>query len=156
MFRLIAPFFAGFLAIAVMVGLVMGVSSAKSCIRSNSEAAIAEEIRDVPPVFNLTAGQLVVGYMSDEAAGAVAYNGQVGIIHGIVAGSSDQANHVKLLGGAVGALVWSLRCYLSDEELEKVIAGYRRSSANRVTLKGRVEGVDDKHLAIGVRGCALQ
>ena len=136
-----------FLAIG---GLVVGISVAKGCSRSSSEADLAEEIRDVPPVFNMTSHEFVKEYLADEAGSAAAYNGQVGITSGTVIGLSDESNHVRLYGNGT----WSVRCFLSDEEMERFRAEWRTKTTSP-NLTGRVEGVNDKHLTIDLRGCTV-
>ena len=71
--------FAAFFAVA---GLLIALGVFRGCARSDSESAIAEEIRDIAPVFNMSANQLVRTYLAAEESAAAAYNGQVGIIRG--------------------------------------------------------------------------
>ena len=158
-----------FFAIAELL-IVFGVF--RGCSRSNSEANIAEEIRDIPPSFNVTASQLVRTYRADEESAAAAYNGSVGIVEGpslLV----EQSNYLRFFVDKV----WAVRCFLSDEQMDGVRALY--NSSDRVplgsiyefrtgagwpvaftslpvfALKGKVEGINDKFLTIDLRGCIV-
>lgn len=165
-----------FLAVTffAITGLLIVFGVFDRCSRSASEAAIAEEIKDIPPTFNVTAGQLVRTYRADEQAVAIAYDGSVGIVEAPTM-VHKAANYLKLHAYDV----WSVRCFTSDEEIDKVSALSRpenRSADSRPTgyviigrggvstgqsrpifaFKGKIEGVNDKHLSVDMRGCTLQ
>ena len=148
----------------------------RGCARSDSESAIAEEIRDIAPVFNMSANQLVRTYLADEEA-AAAYNGSVDIVEG-PSFLVDESNHLRFYVDKV----WAVRCFLSDKQVERVRdlrssrERFPASSGNETfeirgissgwpvaftslpvfALKGRVEGVNDRHLTIDLRGCVVQ
>ena len=149
---------AAFFVVAVLV-IAFGVG--RNCFRSASEADITEQIRDIPPTFEMRARDLVEEYLADEAAAASAYNGKVGIVTGIE--PSDMISP----GGSVRTLprgpnwirlhangVWEVRCFFSDEEKNKLRDPWEGSRKSHV-LKGRVEGINDKHLTIDLRGCIV-
>ena len=73
-----------FTAFFVVAGLLIALGAVRSSSRSDAEAAIEEEVRDVPPAFNLTAKQLVKAYKEDEEPAAAAYNDRIGIVEGPV------------------------------------------------------------------------
>ncbi len=169
------------LAIAVafflIAGLLISLGTVRGCSRSASEAAIAGEIRDVPPSFKLSASQLVSSYISDEDSATVTYNQTVGIVEGpsILV---EESNHLRFYVDRV----WAVRCFLSDEQVNRVrdLRGSRirvRSggvygafesrgigsgwpvsftSLPVYALKGRVEGINNKHLTVDLRGCIVQ
>ena len=138
--------FAAFLAVA---GLLLALGVFRDCSRSASEASIAKEIRDIPPSFNMTANQLVQTYKTDEQSAVATYNGSVGIVKGR-AFLVHEFNYLFFDGDAS----WSVRCFLSDEEMAK-LRGPREDYYEFYMLKGKVEGVNDKHLTIDLRGCTL-
>ena len=157
---------AAFFAIA---GLLIVFGVIRGCSRSNSEAAIAEEIRDVPPAFNLTASQMVQAYLDDEQSAEEIYNGQVGIIRGQSLRFREASNYFQLSGTDV----WTVRCFVSTMEADNILEQWdslrQTYVVSRVTkglsvggtgktllMKGRVEGVNNKHLSIDIRGCTLQ
>ena len=159
-----------FFAIAVLV-IAFGVG--RNCSRSASEATIAEEIRVVPPAFEIKATDFVKEYLADEASAVETYNGKVGIIKGpsLLVG---QSNYLRFFIDKV----WAVRCFLSDEQMDWVRTLY--NSSDRVplggtyefrtgagwpvgfsslpvfVLKGKVEGINNKLLTIDLRGCTLQ
>ena len=165
---------AAFFAIAGLL-IVFGVF--RGCSRSNSEAAIAEEIKDMIPAFNLTASQLVQTYFADEESAAAAYNGTVGIVEG-PSFLVEESNHLRFYVDKV----WALRCFLSAKQVERVRDlrssrdRFPASSGNETfesrgigsgwpvaftslpvySLKGKVEGINNRHLTIDLRGCTLQ
>ena len=161
-----------FLSIAVaffaIAGLVIAFGVGRNCSRSASEAAIAEEIKASPPAFKISAIKLVEAYLDDEENAEAIYNGQVGIIEGASLGFVDESNHFQFFGNGI----WRVRCFASDAEAEKVWAmrnsfrstnvyqrdrsGVSVRSAALLLMKGRVVGVNDKHLSIDIRGCTLQ
>lgn len=141
---------------------VIAFTVGRNCISGDSEAAIAQEIKEVPPAFELKARDFLEAYLADEQAAASIYNGKVGIITGIEATSSigdlrdpprDQSNSVYFFTNGV----WFVRCLMSQEEKAKFRkdhgTGYFRPL---FSLKGRVQGVNNKHLTIDLRGCTLQ
>ena len=160
---------AAFFAIAGLL-IVFGVFD--RCSRSASEAAIADEIKDIPPTFNLTASQLVRAYKDDEESAVATYNDRVGIVES-PALLVEQSNYLRFFAGKV----WAVRCFLSDEHMEKVKAVYDSSdriplggtyefrigagwpisfsSLPVLALKGKVEGVNNKILTIDIHGCTL-
>ena len=158
---------AAFFAIAGLL-IVFGVFD--RCSRSASEAAIADEIRDVPPAFNLTAFQLVQTYKDDEESASAAYNGKVGIVEGPTSVYDESGHYLRIYASQV----WDVRCFASDEEIDKVSelrrSGFRRSggvvkmysyggfAGTRpiFAFKGRVAGVNDRHLTIDLHGCTLE
>ena len=162
-----------FLALAffAIAGLLIVFGVFDRCSRSASEATIAEEIKDIPPTFNLADSQLVKTYIDDEIGARATYNGKVGIVRGRLLGVGDGANHLRFQGNNV----WSVRCFISDTEadnirnrwdslerahvIERVSRGLSvggGSSGRKLLMKGRVEGVSDKHLSVDMRGCTLQ
>ena len=113
-------------------------------------------------------------YKANEEAVAAAYNGSVGIVEGPT-GVNEAANYLNLHAYDV----WAVRCFSSDEEIDKVnvlrkpqnrssdkrrtgyvITGHGGVSVGRslpiFAFKGRVEGVNDKRLTIDLRGCTVQ
>ena len=113
-------------------------------------------------------------YKANEEAVAAAYNGSVGIVEGPT-GVNEAANYLNLHAYDV----WAVRCFSSDEEIDKVnvlrkpqnrssdkrrtgyaITGHGGVSVDRslpiFAFKGRVEGVNDKRLTIDLRGCTVQ
>ena len=160
-------------ALLVVAGLVIAFSVGRSCFQTASEAAIADEIRHVPPTFNLTASQLVRAYQADEESAVSTYNGTVGIVQG-PALLVEQANHLRFFVNKV----WAVRCFLSDEQMDEARTLY--NSSDRIplggtyefrtgagwpvafsslpvfALKGKVEGINNKILTIDLRGCTLQ
>ena len=157
---------AAFFAVA---GLLIALGVFRGCARSDSESAIAEEIRDIAPVFNMSANQLVRTYLAAEESAAAAYNGQVGIIRGPSLRFREASNHFQLSGTDV----WTVRCFVSNMEADKVrdqwdslqstsvirrvSRGVSVSGSSRIlVMKGRVEGINNKHLAIDLHGCTLQ
>ena len=156
------------LAFFAVSGLVIALFVGRNCLRSDPESAIAEEIRGVPPAFKISAIKLVEAYLDDEKNAEAIYNGQVGIIEGASLGFVDESNHFQFFGNGI----WRVRCFASDAEAEKVWAmrnsfrstnvyqrdrsGVSVRSAALLLMKGRVEGVNDKHLSIDIRGCTLQ
>ena len=162
-----------FAAFFVVAGLLVVLGAVRSSSHNDAEAAIAEEIRDVPPAMNVTASQLVRTYQANEDAVSAAYNGLVIIVEGPTS-SNKSSNYLDLHTYEV----WGMRCFASDEEIDKVILLSRpenRSSDNRRTghvfkgsggtgvsgsrpifaFKGKIEGVNDKYLTIDLRGCAV-
>ena len=166
--------FAAFFAVA---GLLIALGVFRGCARSDSESAIAEEIRDIAPVFNMSANQLVRTYLADEEATAAAYNGSVGIVEG-PSFLVNESNHLRFYVDKV----WAVRCFLSDKQVERVRdlrssrERFPASSGNETfeirgigsgwpiaftslpvfALKGKVEGINNKHLTIDIRGCIVQ
>ena len=163
-----------FAAFFVVAGLLLVLGAVRSSSHNDAEAAIEEEIRDVPPAMNVTAGQLVRTYQANEDAVSAAYNGAVIIVEGPT-GANKSANYL----GLHSYEAWAVRCFASDEEIDKVKVLSRlknRSLDNRRTgyvltgrrgvsvsgsrpifaFKGKIEGVNDKHLTIDLRGCTLQ
>ena len=165
-----------FAAFFIVAGLLVALGAVRSGSRSHSEAAIAQEIRDAPPAFNLTAKQLVKAYKEDEGSAAAAYNNRIGIVEGpslLV----EESNHMRFYVDKL----WAVRCFLSAEQMDRARA--LRSSRNRIpaggvygtfetrgigsgwpiaftslpvfTLKGKVEGINNRHLTIDLRGCAV-
>lgn len=154
---------AAFFAIAGLL-IVFGVFD--RCSRSASEAAIAAEIKEVPPIFNLTDTQLIQAYLDDEESAVETLNGQVGIVRGTSRGI--RTNHFRFGGNGV----WRVRCFVSNAEADKVEDQWdslRRAlvvqrvsnglsvggSGRILVFKGRVEGINNKHLTIDLRGCSL-
>ena len=159
-------------AFFAIAGLLIVFGVFRGCSRSNPEANIAEEIRDIPPSFNVTASQLVRTYRADEESDAAAYNGTVGIVEG-PSFLVEESNHLRFYVNKV----WALRCFLSAKQVERVRALY--DSSDRVplggtyefrtgagwpvaftslpvfALKGKVEGINDKLLTIDLRGCIV-
>ena len=159
-FALAAAFFA-------IAGLLIIFGVFDRCSRSDSEAAIANEIRDVPPTFNLADNQLVQAYLDDEESAVETLNGQVGIVRGTSRGI--RTNYFRFGGNGV----WRVRCFVSDKEadrvedqwdslrrayvVQRVSQGMSVGGSGRILVfKGRVEGVNDKHLTIDLHGCTLQ
>ena len=158
------------LAFFAVSGLVIALFVGRNCLRSDPESAIAEEIKDIPPAFNLADSQLVQAYSDDEESARATYNGQVDIVRGRLLGVSDGANHLRFQGNNV----WSVRCFISEIEadnirnrwdslesahvIERVSRGLSvgGSSGRKLLMKGKVEGVNDKHLSVDMRGCTLQ
>ena len=160
-------------AFSAIAGLLIVFGVFRGCSRSASEAAIADEIRDVPPAFNVTASQLVQTYKTDEESASAAYNGTIGIVQG-PALLVEQANHLRFFVNKV----WAVRCFLSDEQMGEARTLY--NSSDRIplggtyefrtgagwpvafsslpvfALKGRVEGINNKILTIDLRGCIVQ
>ena len=158
----------------IVAGLLVALGAVRSSSRSDAEAATAEEIRDVPPALNVTPSQLVRTYQASEAAASTAYNGLVIIVEGPT--GANQSNYLKLHAYEV----WAVRCFASDEEIDKVRvlskpenrsldnrrmgfvitdAGGGMSVGHKIPIfafKGKIEGVNDKHLTIDLRGCTLQ
>ena len=160
-----------------IVGLLIASGVARGCSRRDSEAAISMEIRDVPPAFDLTASQLAQAYRANEEASAAAYNAQVGIVEG-PSFLVEESNYLRFYVDKV----WAVRCFLSEEQMDRISA--LASSRNRVfpgcgdgtfeargigsgwpiaftplpvfALKGKVEGVNNKHLTVDLRGCIIQ
>ena len=159
-------------ALLIVAGLVIALTVGRNCSRSASQAAIADEIRDIPPTFNLTASQLVRAYKDDEESATATYNGKAGIVES-PALLVEQSNYLRFFAGKV----WAVRCFLSDEHMEKVKAVYDSSdkvylggdyafrigagsptsfsSLPVLALKGKVEGVNNKILTIDIHGCTL-
>ena len=77
------------LAFFAIAGLLIVFGVFDRCSRSASEAAIAEEIRGVPPTFEIKATDFVKEYLADEAAAVETYNGKVGIIKALLSWSSS-------------------------------------------------------------------
>ena len=172
LFKLLAIFAAFF----VVAGLLIALGAVRSSSRSDAEAAIEEEVRDVPPAFNLTAKQLVKAYKEDEESAAAAYNDRIGIVEG-PSFLVEESNYLRFYVDEV----WAVRCFLSAEQMDRARA--LRSSRNRIpaggvygtfetrgigsgwpiaftslpvfTLKGKVEGINNRHLTIDLRGCAV-
>ena len=71
--------FASFFAVE---GLLIALGAVRICSRSDSEADIAEGIRDIPSAFNLSASQLVQTYEAFDEAPGLAYNDRVGLVEG--------------------------------------------------------------------------
>lgn len=154
-------FFSLALAFLAIAGLVIAFTAGRNCSRSASEADIADEIRDIPPTFELKARDFVEAYLADEEASASTYNGEVGIITGIEATSSigdlrdpprDQSNSVYFFTNGV----WFVRCFMSHDEK----AAFRKDHGGGYfrrpfSLKGRVEGINNKHLTIDLHGCIV-
>ncbi len=160
-------------ALLAVAALVIAFTMGRNCSRSAFEASIANEIRDVPPAFNMTSAELVQVYRDDEESASATYNGTTGIVQG-PALLVEQSNHLRFFVDRV----WAVRCFLSDEQLEavrtldtsskKVYLGgtfeFRTgagwpvafSSLPAFTLKGRVEGVNNKILTVDIRGCTIQ
>ena len=160
-------------AFFAIAGLLIVFGVFRGCSRSASEAAIADEIRDVPPAFHMTASELVQTYKDDEESTSATYNGSVGIVEG-PALLVEQSNHLRFFVDKV----WAVRCFLSDEQLEEVRAWYKSkariplggsyefrtgagwpvafSSLPDFALKGKVKGINNKILTIDLRGCTLQ
>ena len=155
-------------AIFAIAALLIVFSVFNRCSRSASEAAIADEIKASSPTFKMSAIELVQAYLDDEAYAEATYNGQVGIIEAASLGFVDESNHFHFFGNGI----WKVRCFASVAEADKVrdmrnsfrttIVNQRDRSGGSVgdaallLMKGRVEGVNDKHLSIDVRGCTLQ
>ena len=158
--------FAVFLALAGLL-IVFGVF--RGCSRTASEAAIADEIRNLPPAFNLTASELVQAYKADEESAAAAYNGEVGIVEGPTAVYDESGHYLRIYASPV----WDVRCFASDEEIDKVNvlrhSGFRPSGGVAkmysyggsfgtrpiFAFKGRVQGINEKLLTIDMRGCIV-
>ena len=157
---------AAFFAIA---GLLIALGMFRGCSLSASESDIAMEIRDVPPAFNLADTQLVQIYLDNQEAAEAAYNGQAGIVRGALRGLREGANHLSFERHDV----WSVRCFISSAEADNILEQWdslrQTYVVSRVTkglsvggtgktllMKGRVEGVNNKHLSIDIRGCTLQ
>ena len=161
-----------FLAIVIaffaIAGLLIVFGVFDRCSRSASESAIAEEIKDIPPAFEMTAYQLVNAYQSDEEVASAAYDGSVGIVEGPTS-IFEEGKYLELYASTV----WNVRCFASDEEIDKVNvlrrSGYGREGVvirsdrsggsvgtRRIfAFKGKVEGVNDRHLTIDLRGCTV-
>lgn len=158
-----------FLALAFFAisGLVIAVTLGRSCLWGDPEAAITEEIKDMPPVFNLTDTQLIQAYLDDEESAVETFNGQIGIVRGTSRGI--RTNYFRFGGNGV----WRVRCFVSNAEADRVedqweslrrahvvvrvTRGLSVGGSGRILVfKGRVEGVNDKHLTIDLRGCTLQ
>ncbi len=161
------------LAFFAVAGLVIAFSFGRSWFQSATEADIAEQIRDVPPAFNVTASQLIRAYQADEESAVSTYNGTIGIVQGpaLLVG---QSNYLRFFIDKV----WAVRCFLSDEQMDWVRTLY--NSSDRVplggtyefrtgagwpvgfsslpvfALTGKVEGINNKLLTIDLRGCTLQ
>ena len=139
--------FAAFFAVA---GLFLALGVFRDCSRNASEASIANEIRDIPPSFNMTDKQLVQTYKTDEQSAVATYNGSVGIVRG-TAFLKPEFNYLYFLGGES----WSVRCFVSDEEMAK-LRGRQENNYVSHMLKGKVKGVNDRHLTIDLHGCIVQ
>ncbi len=139
--------FAAFFAVA---GLFLALGVFRDCSRNASEASIANEIRDIPPSFNMTDKQLVQTYKTDEQSAVATYNGSVGIVRGR-AFLVHEFNYLHLDRDAA----WGVRCYLSDEEMAK-LRGPLEDNNEFYMLKGKVKGVNDRHLTIDLHGCIVQ
>lgn len=148
------------LAFFAVAGLVIAFTVGRNCVRGDSEASIAEEIRDVPPAFEMKAREFLEAYLADEDAAASIYDGKVGIITGIEATSSmgdmrdpprDQSNSVYFFTNGL----WFVHCGMSVEEKSKFRERQRTRYSPLFSLKGRVEGVNDRHLTIDLRGCTV-
>ncbi len=156
------------LAFFAIAGLLIVFGVFDRCSRSASEATIAEEIRDIAPTFKMSGSKLVEAYQDNEEWAKSIYDGQVGLIDAASMGFVDESNHFQFFGNGI----WRVRCFTSDAEADKVWSMrdsfrttnvYQRSrsgvsvrSAALLLMKGRVEGVNDKHLSIDIRGCTLQ
>ena len=107
-----------FLAVAFFAvsGLIIALFFGRNCLRGDPEVAIAEQIKDIPPAFNLADSQLVKAYIDDEISARATYNGQVGIVRGRLLGVGDGANHLRFQGNNV----WSVRCFISNVEAENI------------------------------------
>ncbi len=164
------------LAFFAIAGLLIVFGVFDRCSRSASESAIAEQIEDLTPTFNLTASELVQAYRADEESAAAAFDGNVGIVEG-PSFLVDESNHLRFFIDEV----WAVRCFLSDAEVDRVrtlessrervrVGGAYGTSESRgigsgwpiafstlpvFDLKGRVEGVNDRHLTIDLRGCTI-
>ena len=116
-------------------------------------------------------------HRADEEEAAAAYNDRVGIVEG-PSFLVEESNHLRFYVDSV----WAVRCFLSDKQMDRVRA--LRSFRKRVpvsssyqtfetrgigsgwpvaftsfpvfALKGKVEGIDDRHLTIDLRGCIVQ
>ena len=105
-----------FAAFFIIAGLLIVFGVFDRCSRSASEAAIAEEIKDMIPAFNLTASQLVQTYRADEESAAAAYNGSVGIVEG-PSFLVEESNHLRFYRRqGVGPAVLLIR----HEQVERV------------------------------------
>jgi len=144
----ILKFVSVLLVMGALAGLLIGIGAIRSCARSNAEADIAQEIEDVAPAFTISARDFVAEYKSDEDRAQQVYGDQVVVVNGLLGGLFEESNIVSF-----DALdVWSVRCHFSDAELPKI----REQARSRVlNLKGRVVGVDNKRLAIELRGCTV-
>ena len=156
------------LAFLAVAGLVIAFTVGRNCVLGDPEAAIAKEIKDISPAFHLTSYQLVSAYQSDEEAASASYDGNIGIVEGPTS-IFDAGGYLELYASTV----WNVRCFASDEEIDKVDAsrrsGYGRTGAvirsergggsfgmRRIfAFKGKVEGVNNKHLTIDLHGCTL-
>ncbi len=161
-----------FLAFAVafftIAGLLVVFGVFDRCSRRASEAAIAEEINDISPTFKMSSSELVEAYLEDEEWAKSTYDGQVGIVEAASLGFVDESNHFQFFGNGI----WKVRCFVSDAEADKVWSmrnsfrttnvyqrdrsGVTVGSASLFSMKGRVEGVNDKHLSIDIHGCIVQ
>ena len=149
------------LAFFAVSGLIIALFVGRNCLRNSSESNITQQIKDVPPAFELKAKDFVEAYLADEAAAASAYNGQVGIVTGIEPSDAlSRTGNVRTVPRGDGWIrlhangVWEVRCFLSDAEQDKLRSPWEGSRKSHI-LKGRVEGVNDKQLTIDLHGCIV-
>ena len=161
-----------FLSLAIaffaIAGLIIAFTVGRNCVLGDPEAAIAEEIKDIPPTFKMSGTKLVEAYLDNEAWAKSIYDGQVGTIKASSLGFVDESNHFVFFGNGI----WEVRCFASVAEADKVWemrnsfrqtyvyqrhrSGVSVRSAAMFLMKGRVEGINNKHLTIDIRGCTLQ
>ena len=118
-------------------GLVIAFTVGRNCIRSASEASIADEIRNIPPAFNMTAFQLMKEYSRAYDFSNATYNGTVGIVEGRT-GIYENENYFSLYEGTH----WRVRCFASDGEINKVesLDSPRVAEAPKLTSLGSLQG----------------
>ena len=110
----------------------------------------------------MQAGEFLEAYLADEEAATSTYNGKVGIVTGIEPSDAlSRTGRVRTLPRGDGWIslhangVWEVRCFLSDAEQDKLRSPWEGSRKSHI-LKGRVEGVNDRHLTIDLHGCIVQ
>ena len=138
------------LAFFAVAGLLLALGVFRDCLPQRLRSLHRQrDTRYSTPSFNMTDSQLVQTYKADEQSAVATYNGSVGIVKGR-AFLVHEFNYLFFDGDAS----WSVRCFLSDEEMAK-LRGPREDYYEFYMLKGKVEGVNDKHLTIDLRGCTL-
>ena len=149
------------LAFFAIAGLVIAFTVGRNCVFGDPEAAIAEEIKDIPPNFEMKALDFLEAYLTDEDAASSIYDGKVGIITGIEPSDAlSRSGRVRTFPRGNGWIrlhadgLWEVRCFLSDEEQDK-LRSPREGSRKSHILKGRVEGINEKQLTIDLRGCIV-